>query len=260
MTRNSRNFTAVSLIALSCCTQLVSAQTVTTDTIPAGGKHILKMNVAALITKTFSFQAERSVSKNISVAVAFGFRGKSGLPFTSTFEDLADAGDEDTRKAIRDFKTSNVSVTPEVRFYLGKKGVFHGFYVAPFGRYAKYKVESPIQVTVQQLNQTQSIVFNGDVKTFTGGVMIGAQWQLSKLVYLDWWILGPNFGSSSGKLTGLRPLNVLEQAELRNQLDDLLDDVPLVNPTYSVNGNGATIDVKGQWAGLRGGLAVGFRF
>ena len=55
-------------------------------------------------------------------------------------------------------------------------------------------------------------------------------------------------------------LNTLEQAELRNQLDDLLDDVPLVNPTYVVNDNGANIKVKGQWAGLRAGLAVGFRF
>jgi len=257
MNRTSRNFTAVSLIALSCCTQLVSAQT--NDTIP-GRKTIVKMNVAALITKTFSFQGERAVGKNMSVALALGFRGKSTLPFKSTFEDFADAGDEDTRKAIRDFKMSNFSITPEVRFYLGKKGVFHGFYVAPFARYAKYDLESPIQVTVQQLNQTERIVFNGDVKTFTGGVMIGAQWQLSKLVYLDWWILGPNFGSSKGKLTGLRPLNVLEQAELRNQLDDLLDDVPLADPTYTVDGNGATIDVKGSWAGVRGGLAVGFRF
>lgn len=260
MKKNPRNLAAVSLIALSCCTQLVSAQTATTDTIPASGKHILKMNVAALVTKTFSFQAERAVGRKISVAVAFGFKGKSKLPFTSTFEDLADADDEDTRKAIRDFRTSNISVTPEVRFYLGKKGVFHGFYIAPFGRYAKYNIESPIQVTVEQINQTQSILFNGDIKTFTGGVMIGAQWQLSKLVYLDWWILGPNFGSSSGKLKGVRPLNAFEQIELRNQLEDLLDDAPLVNPTYSVDGNGATIDVKGQWAGLRGGLAVGFRF
>jgi len=260
MKKNTRNFAAGSIIALSCYAQLVGAQTVTNDTIPAGGKHILKMNVAALVTKTFSFQAERAVGKKISVAVAIGARGKSSLPFTSTFENLADADDEDTKRAIRDFKTSNISVTPEVRFYLGKKGVFHGFYVAPFGRYAKYDIESPIQVTVDQINQTERILFNGDIKTFTGGVMIGAQWQLSKLVYLDWWILGPNFGSSSGKLVGTRPLNVLEQAELRNQLDDLLDDVPLINPTYSVDGNGAQIDVKGQWAGLRGGLAVGFRF
>jgi len=260
MKNQTRKLSAVAILALSCCTQLVNAQSVSADTVQKGGLHIVKMNVAALVTKTFSFQAERAVGKKISVALAISGMPESKLPFTSTFEDLADANDEDTRKAIRDFRISSISVTPEVRFYLGKKGVFHGFYVAPFGRYAKYSVESPIQVTVAQLNQTERIVFNGDVKTFTGGVMIGAQWQLSKLVYLDWWILGPNFGSSSGSLTGVRPLNTLEQAELRNQLDDLLDDVPLVNPTYVVNDNGANIKVKGQWAGLRAGLAVGFRF
>ena len=260
MKNQTRKLSAVAILALSCCTQLVNAQSLSADTVQKGGLHIVKMNVAALVTKTFSFQAERAVGKKISVALAISGMPESKLPFTSTFEDLADANDEDTRKAIRDFRISSISVTPEVRFYLGKKGVFHGFYVAPFGRYAKYSVESPIQVTVAQLNQTERIVFNGDVKTFTGGVMIGAQWQLSKLVYLDWWILGPNFGSSSGSLTGVRPLNTLEQAELRNQLDDLLDDVPLVNPTYVVNDNGANIKVKGQWAGLRAGLAVGFRF
>jgi hypothetical protein len=256
----NQRLAVLSVIALSCCTQLVSAQSVPADTLKKDHLHIVKMNVAALVTKTFSFQLERAVGKKISVAVAFSAMPESKLPFTSTFEDLADADDEDTRKAIRDFRISNISVTPEVRFYLGKKGVFHGFYVAPFGRYAKYNIESPIQVTVTQLNQTERIVFNGDVKTFTGGVMIGAQWQLSKLIYLDWWILGPNFGSSSGSLTGVRPLNTLEQSELRNQLSDLLDDVPLVNPTYTVDNNGANIKVKGQWAGLRGGLAVGFRF
>jgi len=260
MKNQTRKLSAVAILALSYCTQLVNAQSVSADTVQKGGLHIVKMNVAALVTKTFSFQAERAVGKKISVALAISGMPESKLPFTSTFEDLADANDEDTRKAIRDFRISSISVTPEVRFYLSKKGVFHGFYVAPFGRYAKYSVESPIQVTVAQLNQTERIVFNGDVKTFTGGVMIGAQWQLSKLVYLDWWILGPNFGSSSGSLTGVRPLNTLEQAELRNQLDDLLDDVPLVNPTYVVNDNGANIKVKGQWAGLRAGLAVGFRF
>ena len=256
MNRTSRNFTAISLIALSCCTQLVSAQT--NDTIP-GRKTILKMNVAALITKTFSFQGERAVGKNMSVALALGFRGKSSLPFKSTFEDFADAGDEDTRKAIRDFKMSNFSVTPEVRFYLGKKGVFHGFYVAPFARYAKYDIESPIQVTVQQLNQTENIVFNGDVKTFTGGVMIGAQWQLSKLVYLDWWIIGPNYGTVKGHIDGKKTLDSQEQDALKEQLKDL-DDLPLVKTKYTVDGNGAKVDFDGPWAGLRGGINIGFRF
>lgn len=256
---HTKKIIAGTFLALSCCTQLVSAQSTAKDSLSQEGRNLVKMNVAALITKTFSFQYERALGKRTSIAIGFRTMPKSSLPFNSKFQDLADDGDEDTRRTIRNSKISNFAITPEFRFYLGK-GVFRGFYVAPFASFAKYNVESPIDVEITQLNTTESILFKGDIKTITGGVMVGAQWKLSKLVYFDWWIAGPHFGHSSGKLVGKRPLNALEQQELRNQLSDLLDDLPIIKPTYTVDGNGATVDLKGPWAGVRAGLAVGFRF
>lgn len=250
-------FITSTFIALLCCTHFLSAQMLSKDTVES--KNLVKMNVAALITKTFSFQYERAVTNRISVAIGFRTMPKSTLPFSSKLENIADDDDAEGRRAIREFKTSNFAITPEVRFYLGQ-GVFRGFYLAPFVSYAKYNVESPIVVDVPQLNTTESILFQGDIKTITGGLMVGAQWKLSKLVYFDWWIAGPHFGHSTGKLVGKKTLNALEQQELRGQLSDLLDDLPVIKPTYSVDGNGATIDVKGPWGGIRGGLAVGFRF
>jgi hypothetical protein len=247
-------------IALLCSSQFVNAQSSTADFSAEDGKNLVKMNVAAaIVTKTLSFQYERAVANKISVAIGFRTMPKSSLPFSSKLENLADDNDAEARRAVRDFRTSNFAITPEVRFYMGK-GVFQGFYLAPFLSYARYNVESPITVDVPQLNSTESIVFRGDVKSFTGGVMIGAQWKLSKLVFLDWWIAGPHFGTSTGKLAGQKALNQLEQQELRGKLSDLLDDLPVVKPTYAVDGNGATIDVKGPWGGVRAGLAVGFRF
>lgn len=250
-------FVASLFVALLCCTQFANAQSVSKDTVES--KNLVKMNVAALALKTFSFQYERAIANKISVAVGFRTMPKSTLPFSSKLEDIVDDDDTEGRRAIRDFKTSNFAITPEVRFYFGQ-GVFRGFYLAPFVSYAKYNVESPFVVDVPQLNTTESILFKGDIKSITGGVMIGAQWKLSKLVYFDWWIAGPHFGHSTGKLIGKKTLNTLEQQELRSQLSDVLDDLPVVKPTYTVDGNGAVIDVKGPWGGLRGGLSVGFRF
>ncbi|HMK04917.1 MAG TPA: hypothetical protein VK489_12025, partial [Ferruginibacter sp.] len=86
----------------------------------------------------------------------------------------------------------------------------------------------------------------------------GAQFKLSKAVYLDWWILGPNYGSSKGNLTGKKTMDAADQQDLRDELRDL--DIPLTEYTYKVDGNGARIDFKGPWAGIRSGICIGIRF
>ncbi|MCC7379148.1 MAG: hypothetical protein IT255_07305, partial [Chitinophagaceae bacterium] len=77
-------------------------------------------------------------------------------------------------------------------------------------------------------------------------------------VYLDWWILGPGYGTSNGKLTGSKNMTPSEQQELRDSFADT--DIPLTKFTYTVNSTGATMDFKGPWAGIRSGLAIGIRF
>ena len=227
------------------------------------GKNLVKMNVAALALKNFSFQYERAIGNKMSVAMGFRFMPKGDIPFKGGIKDLVD--DEQTKTTIETFKTSNIAITPEVRFYMGK-GVFQGFYVAPFLRYAKYNAEGPFDFSVTLTNGTnsqtftQSVFFKGGVNTYTGGVLIGAQWKLSKLVYLDWWILGPSYGFSKGGIATQQSLNALEQQELRKQIGDFVDDLPIVKATYNVDGNGANIDFKGPWAGARAGLNLGFRF
>ena len=99
---------------------------------------------------------------------------------------------------------------------------------------------------------------SGNVTTITGGLMLGAQFKLSNKIYLDWWIMGPNYGSSSGKLTGSKVMDAMEQQDLRDELADL--DIPLTKFTYEVNGTGATMNFKGPWAGIRAGICIGIRF
>lgn len=251
---STRKIMALGIVGLLCATQQLKAQSET----PADGKDIIKMNVGALLLKSYSFQYERAVGEKISVAIGYRNMPKSNIPFKKTLVDAVD--DDQTANTINTFKTSNFAITPEVRFYLGKKGVFQGFYVAPFVQFAKYNGEGPFDYDIPQLNTTESMFFKGSVNTVSGGVMIGAQWKLSRKFYFDWWIAGPSYGHASGDLTAQKTLNVLEQAELRKQIANFVDDLPIIKATSTVDGNGANINIKGPWAGLRAGLSIGYNF
>ncbi|MBT0550461.1 hypothetical protein [Riemerella anatipestifer] len=96
----------------------------------------------------------------------------------------------------------------------------------------------------------------------SAGLMIGTQWFLGKKKdwVLDWWIIGAHYGASRGDLQGFtnRTLNEQEQAELKKELSGL--DVPLVDYSVTTNANGANVKVNGPWAGVRGGISIGYRF
>lgn len=258
---STKNFLVLSMMAFICASTQLKAQDNAKENAPSTlieNKNLVKMNVGALLLKNYSFQYERLISKRISVAVGVRLSPKSNVPFSSKIETLID--DPETWESIKNFKTGNFAITPEVRLYMGK-GVFNGFYVAPFARYAKYTAEVPVSYDGD--NGSEMIPLDGDVTTLTGGLLLGAQWKLSKLVYLDWWILGPNYGSSSGTLTGTKNLSATEQAEIKETLDDLMEDLNdtnVIKASSTVSSNGAKINFDGPWAGLRAGLCIGFRF
>lgn len=227
------------------------------------GNNILKINVPAIALNNYSIQYERAIGQKTSVGLTYRFMPKSGLPLKSTVENIID--DAETWKQIKDLKTSNFAITPEVRFYFGQS-VFRGFYVAPFAKIARYKADLPNFEYDVELDPalgmgstvTEHIPLSGNLHTITGGVMIGAQWKLSKLLYLDWWILGPQYGASNGHLTGTKDLDQYEQRALKEELEDL--DIPMVDTKTEVNSKGARLDMDGPWAGLRAGINLGIRF
>lgn len=217
-------------------------------------KNLIKINLPALALKNITVQYERAIAKKITVAGTFRYMPMGSIPLKSTFIKLAD--DPDVERQINNLNVGNFAFMPEVRFYLGKKGVFRGFYLGPFASIAKY--ETDLLFEYDDSGTTETIPLGGNVSTFTGGLMIGAQFKVGKKIYLDWWMLGPNYGSSNGKISGNKTMDAFEQQSLRDELDAL--DIPLTKFTYTVNGNGATINFKGPWAGLRAGLCLGIRF
>lgn len=215
-------------------------------------KNIVKINLPALVIRNISLQYERKVGKRTSVAVNVHTIPFGKLPLQSTFKNLDDNGDVQFDK----FQLGSFGIVPEFRYYVGKKGALRGFYFGPFLSYSNYKMDLPIDYN----NKTG--VFNGKLNAITGGLQLGAQFRLSKSLTLDWWILGPNYGSANGTLNFISTLTTTEQQELRNALEDLKNDAPLNTiKSYTVNGSGASVVAKGPWGGLRGlGFNLGFRF
>lgn len=250
---NSKNM--YSLLILTLCSLNVIAQQEKDKETVAPAKNIVKLNLFALGLKNISIQYERAVARKVTVAGTFRVMPKGSIPLKSTFINLAD--DPDTERQINNLQIDNVAFMPEVRYYVGKKGAFNGFYLGLFANIASYNTNVAIEFDGAG-GFTEMIPMSGKITGITGGIMLGAQFKLSKKIYLDWWILGPHYGSSNGTLTGQKVLNAIEQQDLRDELASL--DIPLTDFTYTVNGTGATINFKGPWAGLRSGLCIGFRF
>ncbi|HEY0054199.1 MAG TPA: DUF3575 domain-containing protein [Pedobacter sp.] len=184
---------------------------------------------------------------------------KGELPFKSNFESVID--DPETFKHLDNLKTGNTAITPEIKFYFGR-GVFRGFYIAPFARFAKYTAELgsfeyEFETTPGNTKKS-TIPLTGELKTTTGGLLFGAQWKLSKLIYLDWSILGPQYGTSKGYLEGSKTLTAKEQQALEEELGDL--DIPQVDIKVDAKDTGVRADISGPWAGVRASIGLGFRF
>ncbi len=130
---------------------------------------IIKINVPALFFKNFSFQYERAVGKKQSFAVAVRYRPKGSIPFQKTISDLF----TDTTIRLDLAQMGNFGITPEYRFYIGKKGVFRGLYLGPFISYNNYSGDAPINYWAYNSQTNQFIpkvaVFKGSINTYTAG-------------------------------------------------------------------------------------------
>ena len=221
--------------------------------------NFLKINVASLIFKTYSLEYERVLNKKVSVLLTFKTMPESSLPFKNLLKEQF--GEDDfTRNAIENFRLSSFSLSPQVRFYLSKKGYGRGFYIAPFYNYSKFSIKKlPSQFKIDS-----SVLINidnsGKFSSNTGGILLGAQWMLSKRLSLDWSIAGPHYGSGKGNLIGIseRDLTIQEQQELKETWEN--SSISGSIKSVSVSAKQSVIELDGPWGGLKVGLSLGLRF
>lgn len=226
-----------------------------------GGKNIIKTNLSGIALGNYHVTYERAVFKNMSLSVSYRYMPKRLVPLKSTLDKYITSEDV----FFGDFQMGNTAITPEFRFYFGL-GKMKGFYVAPYGRFAKFDLSVPVKYVASSLpgSPTKYATFSGTINSFSGGLMIGTQFQIFKKLVLDIWMLGAHYGNSTGQLdaTNITPaMTSLEQQSLQATLNDLKEIGPFKFEGKVVNSTTAYAKSVGPWAGIRGlGINLGIRF
>lgn len=245
---------------LSLCLLLSGAALFAQQEEPVAGKNIIKFNLTDVLFKNYSFEYERVINHNQSFGIGLGISPNVGLPFKQTL--LNDfGGNADARTAIESTVFTKYTVTPEYRFYLGKKGAPTGFYIAPFGRYTHMNVDQDYAFTPSDGKPHLAHV-KGNFDGVGGGVMVGAQWAIGKNVTFDWFILGPFVGAMNASFHGtddMSDMNAQDKANLKSDIESV--SIPLWKVQATVGDNVVDTKLKGPFYGVRAfGFNIGFRF
>ena len=229
-----------------------------------GGDNIIKTNISADALNNINISYERNILPFVSIMASYRTMPLSSLPLKGLAKNFikSDAIDFDQ------FKIGNNAITLESRFYIGIQKM-SGFYIAPYYRSANFDIDVPIAYTYNTglplvPSITQSANFKGTLRSQSMGVYVGMQFQLLTKLVIDFWMIGGHYGSTNGKLafippTASTPLPLLAQQSLQQSLNSIKASPFSIKST--VDANGATADLTGPWAGIRGaGLTLGLRF
>lgn len=224
-------------------------------------KNIVKLNLFPVGFKIFSLQYERQIHKNFTVSLGLGLMPQRPLPnpVFSFFE----SGTNFDVSDLKQIKFSSYFVTPEIRFYPGKKikhQAPHGFYLGLYGRWAKFSIDINYnyESTSNGITSTEKIPIRISYGGTAGGLCMGAQWVI-KRVTIDWMIVGVHYGPGyfSGEGTGA---SIASDPEgFKEDIEDL--GLGNLKPIADIAGSTAKVKISGiPYAGLRTGLSIGFAF
>jgi hypothetical protein len=222
--------------------------------------NMVKVNLSSLFLKTYSMQYERVLSRTVSVALSGGYTPETNLPYTDQIIKWSGATEPEEIKLIETVRVTNLTITPEIRFYTGKKRYGSGFYTSIFYRYGQHSFNNALIDFEGESGEQGTLDCFGDATSHTGGFTIGAQWSLGKHVCLEWSIIGLHFGISSGNFEALSslPLSEQDQQDIEQRLNDI--EIPMFEQQVTVTSSGAKMIFDGPWGGLRGSLSLGVKF
>ena len=91
--------------------------------------------------------------------------------------------------------------------------------------------------------------------------MFGAQWHMGQHIVLDWWILGPQYGSYSVNLEASGDFSDFTPEE-RQDLEETIEEIGFSGNKFeaTVTSTSVKADNKIGLPGLRTGFCIGFTF
>ena len=227
------------------------------------GKNLIKFNVSGVVLNSYQLQYERVVNKKQSIALTIGISPHVPLPFKSTL--LNDfSGNSDAKRAIETTYFTRTTATLEYRFYFSGKAP-KGLYFAPFLRYMNMKLSQDYTFTPSD-NKLHTAHLNANFNGFGAGFLIGDQFLLGPHWAIDWWIIGPFYGTNiTADFVGTDPqmgdMSAQDLANLKNNIESV--KLPGYKTTATVNSPPNTVEAKlvGPYYGVRAfGLCLAYRF
>jgi hypothetical protein len=217
-------------------------------------RHVIKLNLTPIALGNYSFQYECGFHKNFSGALGFSISKVSDYVITLALPPSDDG------QGLKNVNMSGWSVTPEFRFYPGKKvknQAPHGFYIAPYYRYAAYKLNGDFVVNLPDPNNKNKDLphtanFNLNYSGYSAGLMIGSQWLIGKHFGIDWFIIGAGIGKAQIKADAIQKdytMSASDQDQVKTELQNQLDAIKIpgfdTKSTITTNSTSAHIVTKG---------------
>lgn len=238
-------------------------------------KNIVKINLTSLaLFNNYSLSYERSLTRKITFVAGYSFMPETSLSsiylvekHTPLLERAAESyvGENvDITDYLNLATVSSNSMTGEVRFYSGTKPGARGFYLSLYGRYMNLKAAYPYEYETTE-GRTYTLPFDGTLKGFGGGAMLGYQLMIAKRVTLDMYLLGGHYGRMKVDMPAMTDLSTMTP----NERSGLQEDVESVNASTSgkvdvaatVTDQGVILKGNAPFIGIRSlGFNLGIAF
>jgi len=214
--------------------------------------------------RVFGVSQERVLGKRMSTQTTV----KAMPPVKFPVAGLTSASYEgETYNPFSEAKLSGIGNVTEFRIYGKEKGALRGFYWGPYFTAMVYKLTS--SKYPGEFKDANNVVYKADlqhvvkVSGIGGGLQIGVQGVIKKLVAVDWTILGIGFGSI-GLKGGIEATNTSANFDFRNYEADV-DKAVLAYDKYlplkkTVEAESVTLGVKVPYPLFRMCLAIGIAY
>ena len=234
-----------------------------------GPQNVVKYNLLGTIAyRNIPLYFERAIYGPVAISAGFAYKipTKAGGVYGTAIKNIVESvgGEADFGK-IKGF-----SVTPELKFYFSEKGAPKGFYIAPYFRYSRYR----LNMSASGTNPTDKVYYDADVafqyESIGGGVQLGVQWLINDIFAIDWFFFGP--GYINHNLSVDVTSNVVSSAKWQEWETDFEADVatevaalPLIggfldNFEAEAKYNGFIANMPFGFLNWRFGLSLGYSF